>query len=337
MTRRRAALVAVLPLDYLVESFPQDVPDAALDDPDVDDHTATCTFSVHNLNEHRRPDRDVFSLTVPARQSLRDALPLLAGAGAPRRVEQGVEVFAGRLGERTSYRVRGGSGTYDVVALQADHLRLTWLAPVGRTPTMEGAGRRLWRDVQDSLAVRAPAAADGDPDADSDDVAPEEATDAPRDLEPASAAPVLGFGQVSCAPRGPDGVVVTFQAPERLAQGRHCWLSRQQRLAPEPERVTVSTDLDGPLRDTFEEVSRFKAEGGDDSTSDIEYDRDVTGPGGVRGESLVWSTFNDGSPRDIHVVQAGGVRISWSVEPGAWGPQGAELELLVASLGVSRP
>ncbi len=140
----------VLPLAYRVDPFPQDLPAATLEGDGWRAYLPTCGFIVgRGVDSARAKGRDVFSVTVPASQSLREALPRLASKGSPQKVESGVRVFAGRDGERATYTLREpGIADYDVVAVQADGVRLTWLAPVGRTPSEASAGRRLWRDVQ---------------------------------------------------------------------------------------------------------------------------------------------------------------------------------------------
>ncbi|WP_426247127.1 hypothetical protein [Nocardioides sp. LHG3406-4] len=330
----------VVPVAYRVDPFPQDLPAATLEGDDAARYLPTCAFIVgRGIDSLRVKGRDVFEVTIPARQSLRAALPHLASQDAPHSVEDDVRVLSGRAGERATYRLRvPGIGAYDVVALQADGVRLTWLAPVGRRPTEERDASRLWRDVQASLAVRSPAAGDGDPDARSDEVMPQEPTYEAIKFGPVTTGPPpTGYRRASCAgPRGHRSAIVTFWAPERLTSGRTCSLSRQRPLQAELERLTVSADVDAPLRDAYESEKRFEADGGDDATSDLEYDGDVPGPGGLRAESLVFTAFNDGSPKETHVVQAGGVRVSWPVLPGGWGPQAGELMMVLESMKVSR-
>lgn len=326
----------VLPVDYRVDPFPRDLPAPTLEGNDYEDYVPTCGFIVgRGIDSERKRGRDVFSVTLPARQSLGAALPHLAPKGAPQNVEKKVPVFAGRVGERAAYRLREpGFGTYDVVAEQADGVRLTWLAPVGRTPSESRAGRRLWRDVRASLAVRSPAASDGDPDASSDDAAPEAPTYEGESFEPSNTgSPPAGYRVATC----PEGsATITYWVPERLTSGRTCAFSRPRPLAQELERIHVTADVDAPLREVYEQELTFEYDAGDDSTSDLEYDNDVAGPGGLRGESLVYTAYNDGSPTETHIVQAGGVRLSWSVLPGGWGPQATELAMLLDSMRVRR-
>ncbi len=142
--------------------------------------------------------------------------------------------------------------------------------------------------------------------------------------------PPPGYREVTCDDR------VTYWAPVRLTSGRGCSLSRPRPLQPELERLTIQADVDAPLREAYESEKRFELDAGDDSTSDLEYDSDVTGPGGARAESLVYTAFNDGTPKETHVVQTRGVRVSWAVLPGGWGPQAGELATVLESMGVNR-
>ena len=284
----------------------------------------------------RRPRHSSFSITMPTQEPLRAAVERFALRRGPRPVVEQVAVLGSPDGERATYRAReSGSGrVYDAVAVQTGGIRLTWIGPTrSRVPRgSERRDRRLWQQVQDSLAVRAPAASDGDADAESDPDAPEEATNVLAELAPAGAARHPRFRAVRCAARKG---TVTLLLPDRIPDYRHCSWVRPLPSPWEGEQVDVVLGPRASLREEYELQHELEDDGGDADTDDVEYDNDVPGPGDLRTESLVYTSADDGAPREHHLVQVGGVRLDWSVLPGTWGPQAEELAVVLASLAVS--
>ncbi len=86
------------------------------------------------------------------------------------------------------------------------------------------------------------------------------------------------------------------------------------------EWVYVEPAVGMSLR-TYEEtyIDPRVDEGGDDSISDVVYAADVPAYGARVGETLSYEAYADGSPTDVHYVQAEGVRLRWDVTDDHWG------------------
>ncbi|GAA1797376.1 hypothetical protein GCM10009795_048480 [Nocardioides hankookensis] len=83
------------------------------------------------------------------------------------------------------------------------------------------------------------------------------------------------------------------------------------------------------------DVDPFEDEGGDDSVSDIRYAADVPVFDPHRGERLAYYCYCDGQDLDVRVVQARGVRLSWTT-PHRKGPDAATSRAVRRSVGLVR-
>lgn len=75
-------------------------------------------------------------------------------------------------------------------------------------------------------------------------------------------------------------------------------------------------------------------EAGDDAISSIDYTAHVAFFGASDGERLSWTTYDDGSPLDVVLLQAGGVRLQWQARRGRLDAQRDEVAATLASIGV---
>lgn len=86
------------------------------------------------------------------------------------------------------------------------------------------------------------------------------------------------------------------------------------------------------FRDTY--VTPFDRDDGDDGVSGVAYAAEVPVLGGRSGEMLAYEMFNDGLPLSTRIVQADGVRLSWSVAAGDSDAQADVLATVIGSLAV---
>lgn len=83
-----------------------------------------------------------------------------------------------------------------------------------------------------------------------------------------------------------------------------------------------------------DDVDPYVGSGGDDDLEDVAYADDVPVFGAVTGERLSFYCFCDGQSLDALMLQAHGVRLSWTTPRGE-GPSAAELAAVTDSVGLA--